>query len=195
MRARTYGFFGGSFDPVQNAHLRLAQAALKERGLTKVFFVPAGRPPHKAGLCASSADRLSMLRLALRGRSRLAVAQWDLSPRGPSYTVNTMARLRRAYPGRRWEIVVGGDSLRDFQKWRRWREILKRHILVVGPRRGVRRPLAPKGFEDRVVHLRAGLPGVSATEARGRAAAGKSLRGLVPPAVNAYIRRRGLYRG
>ena len=188
-----YGFFGGSFDPVHNGHLALARAALGQRRLAKVFFVPTNHSPRKARLMTSSADRIGMLKLALGRQRRLAVARWDLERRGRTYTVNTMARLRRRFPGRRWEIIAGGDSLRDFKKWRRWRMLLKNHVLVVGPRPGVASK-SPRGWKDRVVILKGNFPMTSATAIRRRAARALSLRGLVPPKVGAYIRRKGLYR-
>lgn len=87
------GYFGGSFDPIQKGHLALARAALREGHLVKVWFVPAGRPPHKpAGPTASGRERKKWIRLALGNNKKFAVADWDLHTRGPSYTYQTLDR-------------------------------------------------------------------------------------------------------
>lgn len=187
------GYFGGSFDPVQSGHLALARAALRQEKLRQVHFVPAGRSPLKStGPRASDRDRLRMLRLALGRRREFPVSRWDLGP-GPSYTYKTLRRLRRQNRAE-WRLILGSDSLKHFEKWRRWREILRHHVVLVGARKGEKGVRPPRGFADRVRFLRGPLPRVSSTAIRDRLARGRSLRGLTPAPVAAYIRRRGLYR-
>lgn len=190
-----HGYFGGTFDPVQNGHLALARAALRQGSLDKVFFVPAGQPPHKPkGAGASGVDRVAMLRRAIRGRRGFALARWDLKTRGPAFTFQTLRRLRRADRAE-WRLILGGDSLRNFPSWRRWREILRHHLLLVAPRSGASGGrLLPPEFMGRVRRLKGRFPSVSSTEVRRRLAEGKSLNGLTPPGVAAYIRSRKLYR-
>jgi nicotinate-nucleotide adenylyltransferase len=179
---------GGSFDPVQRGHVAVARAALRERGLKKVYLAPAGRSPFKhEGPRAPDADRLAMLRRAIRGQRGLAIGRWELNRPGPSYTYRTLRELRRRYPRRRWEVILGEDAWRDFKRWRRWREIMRRHVLVVARRGG-----AARGGEG-AVFLNARAPGVSSTEVRGRLARGLKAGRLVPPGVAGYIRKRKLY--
>lgn len=186
-----FGFFGGSFDPLQKGHIALALAALRERRLGRVYLVPAARSPlKKGGPLASARDRAAMVRAGIRGRRGLAVGSWELTRPGPSYTFQTLRRLRRAFPGRRWELILGEDSWRSFRRWRRWREIAGRHPLVVGKRADPGPAPGPAG----AFFLRARLPAVSSTDVRRWLGAGRSVARRVPGPVLDYIKKKGLYR-
>jgi nicotinate-nucleotide adenylyltransferase len=115
-----------------------------------------------------------------------------LNTAGPAYTYQTLRRLRR-HPRREWRLIVGEDSLRDFTRWRRWREILRHHILLVGRRNGGPRARPPRGFSDRVVFLKTRLPAVSSTEVRRRRSLGRPVADVVPPPVARYMARKKLY--
>jgi nicotinate-nucleotide adenylyltransferase len=183
-----YGFFGGSFDPVQKGHIALARSALKERGLKRVYFVPAACSPFKEeGPRASGKDRVCLIRAAIRGLPGLSVADWELSRPGPSFTYQTLRRLQRRFPHRRWELILGQDAWASFPRWRRWRELATRFPLVVG-RRGTRTPKGPSAY-----FIRSPLPVVSSTRVRQALALGQSVRRWVPPAVAQAIQGRGLY--
>ncbi len=184
-----YGFLGGSFDPVQKAHIALARAALKERRLKAVYLVPAARSPFKAGgPIASTDDRLAMLRRAVRGVPGLRVGDWEIRRPGPSYTFATLRRLRRAFPGRRWELILGEDAWAGFGGWRRAREIQRFHPLVVARRTGTPTTRGP------VANFLKARPGpVSSTAVRETIAAGGAWRDAVPAGVAAIIAARSLY--
>jgi nicotinate (nicotinamide) nucleotide adenylyltransferase len=184
------GLFGGSFDPVHNGHLALARAALRELKLDRVYFVPAVRPPHKAGrTLAPTVDRLRMLELAVKSLPGVYVDRWELRQKGVSYTYKTLRAFLRRHSGAECRLLVGGDSWRKWRTWRRWRELLRDGRPVVGLRRGVAR-----GRVAGAAFLKAALPKISSSEIRARVKAGRSVSRLVPPGVAAYIRRRGLYR-
>ncbi len=184
-----YGFFGGSFDPIQKGHIALARAALKERGLKRVYFVPAACSPFKKqGPRVDGALRIRMIRAAIRGIPGLAVANWELARPGPSYTFQTVRDLMRRFPDRRWELVMGQDAWVSFRRWRRWRELAKRCSLVVGRRSGTRARGGPPAC-----FIRAALPTVSSTRVRDALAQGKSVRRWVPSAAIKTIHRLGLY--
>lgn len=186
-----FGFFGGSFDPLQKGHIALALAALRERRLGRVYLVPAARSPlKKGGTRASAQDRAAMVRAGIRGRRGLALGSWELNRPGPSYTFQTLRRLRRVFPGRRWELILGEDSWRNFRRWRRWREIAGRYPLIVGKRAGPGPTRGPAG----AFFLRARLPAVSSTDVRHSLGAGRSAVRGVPGPVLEYIKRKGLYR-
>jgi nicotinate-nucleotide adenylyltransferase len=190
-RPAVYGFLGGSFDPVHKSHIALARAALKERGLRVVYLVPAARSPFKDGPPrASAVDRLAMLRRAVRGVPGLRIGDWEIHRPGPSYTFATLRRLRRAFPGRRWEVLLGEDAWSGFRGWRRWREIARRHPLVVAPRTGSR-PVSLAG----VHFLKARLGPLSSTAARAAIAQNGPWRGMVPEGAARVIEKRRLYRG
>jgi nicotinate-nucleotide adenylyltransferase len=185
-----FGFFGGSFDPIQKGHLALAQAALRERKLARVYFVPAARSPLKhKGPRVSSANRAALIRAAIRGRPGLALGPWEMDRPGPSFTYRTLRRLGRIYPHRRWELILGEDAWRDFRRWRRWREIVGRVPLIVGKRTGSSGSPGPAG----ATFLKTRLPAVSSTDIRTALAQGRSVRRWLSPPVARLIKNRGFY--
>jgi nicotinate-nucleotide adenylyltransferase len=205
--------FGGSFNPVHRGHLAIAEAARDGLRLDGVILVPCRRPPHKeAPDLAPGRDRLALLRLAIRGRPGLAVSDVELRRAGPSYTIHTvaavreaLARLRRGRGGRdALYLLVGADMLEDLPRWYRAKQLVKRVRVAAAGRPGwslaaLRRPLARAfgaAFVRRLGRDRFDAPriGLSSTAVRRRVRAGRSIRGLVPDAVAACIRRRGLYR-
>jgi nicotinate-nucleotide adenylyltransferase len=197
--AERIGVFGGTFDPVHNGHLHIACAIRLGLGLDRVVWVPAGRPPHKHGqIVSADHDRLAMLRLALSGSPWDEISTVELERAGPSYTADTLDLLRERLAPAKIYFLMGEDSLRDLPTWRDPRRILNNAEIAVAGRPGV---------EANLENLYAALPGlrgrlrvvpidelaVSSSEIRDRAAAGKSIAGLVPDAVAAYITQHGLY--
>jgi nicotinate-nucleotide adenylyltransferase len=185
------GVFGGTFDPPHVGHLALAEWAREALRLDRVLFVPAGTPPHKRRSDLSSAtDRLAMTRLAVRGHPAFEVAGLEARRRGPSFTVDTLRALRAAHPGARLVLLIGQDSLAEFETWRDPDAIARLATLAVALRPGARRPRARR----RVAWLDNPGLDVSSSAIRARVRAGRSVRYLVPDAVAAHIARRGLYR-
>jgi len=192
---RRLGLFGGTFDPPHLGHLALAEWARDTLRLDQVWFVPAGRPPHKRRADLSdSKDRLAMTRLAVRGQPAFRVSSVEARRDGPSFTVDTLRQVRDRYPGARRFLLIGADSLADLGHWRDPREIVRLATLVVAVRPGERAPRGKLVFGRRPVWLdNPGLE-VSSSTIRARARAGGSLRYLVPDAVARYIDRHRLYR-
>jgi nicotinate-nucleotide adenylyltransferase len=199
------GVLGGTFDPIHFAHLALAQEAAEALGLERVLFVPAGNPPHKPGIEISpGADRLAMVELAIAGNDRFRPSRVELDRDGPSYTVDTLAALdaSRRSDGSVGEttLILSADAFLGFMNWHAPRRVLELARLAVAPRDGY--PAAGPEFlainlpdlADRAVFLDGPRIRLSASELRTRAAAGRSLRYLVPDAVAAYIDDHGLYR-
>lgn len=171
--------------------MALALAALRERDLARVYLVPAFRSPLKTeGPRASASDRAALVRGAIRGRRGLALGPWEMDRVGPSYTYQTLRRLRKKYPQRRWELILGEDAWRTFRSWRCWREILRHCTLVVG-----KRTLSAGGRgPSEAVFLQSRLPTVSSTEIRRALAQGRSIRRWVGAPVLGLINNKGLYR-
>lgn len=199
------GVFGGSFDPVHVGHLAAAEEAAQELGLARVILVPAARAPHKpSGTCASAADRLAMLMLAIRGRERLDVSDTEVRRQGTSYTVDTLRELRAELgTAARLHLLLGTDALRELHTWWKIDEIFRLAEPAVLERPG--EPAADwqalgrllpedivRRVRARVVPLRRGVE-VASSDVRKRLAAGESVEGLVPPEVERYIRERSLY--
>ena len=213
--ARSLGVLGGTFDPIHVAHLALAQEAAESLGLERVLFVPAGSPPHKPGIAITpGADRLAMVKLATAGNDRFDVSRIELDRDGPSYTVDTLEALAAA---RRADgaaiaggsqppvagdltLILSADAFLGLRSWHEPRRVLELARLAVAPRDGY--PEAGPDFlathfpdlAHRAVFLEGPRIRLSASVLRDRAAAGRSLRYLVPDAVAAYIGDHGLYR-
>ena len=193
---RRIGLLGGTFDPPHWAHLAAAEAARHDLGLSEVWFVPAGRPPHKRGRPVTPARvRLALLEGALEGARRFRVLADELRRRGPSYTVDTLERLTRDHPGVEWWLVVGADMLADLPNWKRPDRVLALAGVAVVPRPGfsTRLPRRLGAASFRVVD--APLLDLSSTDIRARVRRGASIGYLVPAAVERRVARLGLYRG
>ena len=199
---RRVGVLGGTFDPPHIGHLWLATLAADELGLDRVLFVPAAQPPHKRRRrVTAAAHRLLMTRLAIASDPLFELSGIEMERPGPSYTVDTMAELQRAYGDRaRMFLVMAVDSLTQIDTWREPERILAMAEWAVGPRPGSAAPSAEWlherfGTSASRIHLLDG-PGlaVSATQIRERVAAGRAIRYLVPRAVEELVLDQRLYR-
>lgn len=193
------GVLGGTFDPVHNGHLHIAEALRHALGLDRIVWVPAGRPPHKQGqIVSSDEDRLQMLRLALAGSPADEVSLVDLERNGPSYTADTLEALTHHFDRARLFFLMGEDSLRDFPTWHDPNRILDLADLAVAGRPGVDADLEKvardlPGIDGRVHLVSTAELAISSSDIRRRVRAHESIRGLVPPAVADYIQQHHLY--
>ena len=192
--ARRVGLFGGSFDPVHDAHVALARAALAELRLDEVRWVPAGQAWQKTRALTSATHREAMLQLALAGEPRFVLDRIEIRRPGPSYTLDTVRELAAARPGTEWFLIIGHDQYAGLHTWNGWQQLLKLVTLAVANRPGQ----ANEVHEDvrRVSHRVVPLPmlDISATQVRERVAAGQDISTLVPPEVARYIDSHRLYR-
>jgi nicotinate-nucleotide adenylyltransferase len=196
------GVFGGTFDPVHIGHLILAEQAREQARLDAVWFVPAARPPHKVAL-ARFEQRVEMLNLALAGNPAFRIDELEKERAGFSYTVDTVIELRRRHPGDEFFLVVGSDTLDDLHHWHEPVRLLGQAGLVVTARPGYAIPDAaelarrlglPESAPLCLQFVEAPQVEISSHELRRRAAAGRSLRYLLPRAVECYILDKHLYR-
>jgi len=191
---------GGSFDPVHEGHVAVVRAALATRPVERVYVVPAARPPHKPSGCrASFADRVAMLRLALRDVERAEVLELEGRRPGPSFAVDTVEELRREQPGVELELLVGADMLADLPTWRRARDLVAGVRVVAFARPGADLASAERTFrkafpEGRLEFLTVPAVAASSTEARRRVGGGEPTAGILDPAVARYVADRALYR-
>jgi nicotinate-nucleotide adenylyltransferase len=189
------GIFGGSFDPVHNAHLALARLALAELALDELLWVPAGQPWQKSREVTPAADREAMVRLAIEGEPRFALSRIEIERRGASYTVDTVRALQAARPGVRWYLVIGQDQYARFHTWHGWQELLGMITLAIANRPDVTPSADPQVL--RVTHEAVALPmmDISSTDIRERIAQRRGIDDLVPAPVARYIARHHLYQG
>jgi nicotinate-nucleotide adenylyltransferase len=196
------GVFGGSFDPVHNAHLFVAEAVREACGLDRVLFVPTREGKHyrNGAMNASSEHRAQMLRLALASNVAFALDESDLAADASGYTADLLPRLQARYPGAALTFVVGGDSLVR-SRWQRLDEVVDIvEQLVVAPRGDVTGEDVDRALADlaparraKITMLDLPLVAESATLIRERLQADKSVRYLVPEPVYRYIGAHGLY--
>ena len=195
------GVLGGTFDPIHLGHLAAAEAARAALALDRVLFVPAGDPWLKAGATISAGEhRLAMVRAAIEGFEAYEASTVEVDRPGPTYTEVTLAQLQETYgPATELHFIVGADTVNDLARWHAPAEVLARcNLVVMGrPAQGeldlsTLDRIAP-GAAARAVAVDLDVE-VSATEIRRRAAAGESLAGLVPDAVERYIREHQLYK-
>jgi nicotinate-nucleotide adenylyltransferase len=208
--AGRWGILGGTFDPIHHGHLAIAEAAREELGLERVLFVPAGQPPHRPSAPGASAeDRAAMVSLAIADAPAFQLSRLELDREGPSYTVDTLTELVAAGEGGPGEgragtpdlwFIMSAEAFAEFPSWHEAERVLALCRLVVLPREGHPAPDLPAltaalpALAGRVTLLDGPRIRLSASEVRGRAAAGMSVRYLVPDAVAAYIADHRLYR-
>lgn len=186
------GIYGGSFDPVHLGHLLVAQAAIEELGLDRLFFVPAAQSPFKpAHQPAPAAVRLRLLRLALAGNPLCEVDDQEIQRGGVSYTVETLHDYAERFRGAQLFYLIGADNAAKLNEWREPAALAELAEFVAVPRPGGAAGLFPPAFRGRTLR---GFPvGMSSSEIRARIKAGLPIENLVPAAVAEAIREAGSY--
>jgi len=191
--------YGGTFDPVHNGHLAVAEQVLEQGGAQAVWFVPAKKPPLRPPPQAPLSARLDMLRAVTLGRSEFDVLDIEARRLGVSHTIETITQLHAEHPDDELAILLGADAASTIARWPGYRQLLAAERFVIVNRKGAAAfdaaAAAAAGYElQRTRILDIVSPAVSASEVRRRAAAGQPLDGLVPRAVAALIAERSLYR-
>jgi nicotinate-nucleotide adenylyltransferase len=212
------GIFGGTFNPIHLGHLRAAEEVREAQALDELRLVPAAFPPHKdAAAVIAAPHRLRMCELAVAGVPGFRVSAVELARSGPSYTIDTLrAFAHELGPSVRLLFVLGLDTFRELHTWKEHAAIfslcdvvvvtrppasatLTRDEIPLAAREAFWYDSASESFRHESGHVLSlqritGLD-ISAASIRARVAARRSIRFLVPPAVEAYIAEHGLYRG
>lgn len=205
------GVFGGTFDPVHYGHLRSAFEMLQALEFDEVRFIPCGDPPHRGKTFATAAQRLRLVELAIAGQAGFVADERELRRDGPSYTIDTLAELRKEFPHRALGLIIGMDAFLNLTDWHRWDEILEIAHIVVAHRPGWKAPdigalgqlIADRGTL-RVEDLHATTHGrlhihavtqleIASTEIRELVAAGRDPRFLMPDNVRDELLAEGIY--
>jgi nicotinate-nucleotide adenylyltransferase len=182
------GIFGGTFDPIHNAHLTLAHAAVQACRLDQLLFIPAARPPHRSlGPRAGYEDRLRMVELAIDGAPRFSASRLEQGD-AVSYSIDTIEKIRASQPAAELFFVIGADAFAEIRTWKRWEEVVAAVQFIVAARPGADYR-APAGA---AVHGQALQLGISSSGVRELLARGAG-QIPVPPSVLEYIRAHGLY--
>jgi nicotinate-nucleotide adenylyltransferase len=186
------GLFGGSFDPVHLGHLLVAQAAIEELGLDRLFFIPAAQSPFKPEIILTApTERVRLLRLALAGFCCCEIDEQEIRRGGISYTIETLRDYARRFPKAELFYLIGADNVAKLQEWREANELARLALFVVIPRPGQAPVNFPPPFRGRMLK---GFPfDISSSQIRARVKAGLPIEHLVPPPVAEAIRSGRLY--
>ena len=201
---RKLGIMGGTFDPIHNGHLLIANEAAWRLGLERVLFVPTGEPPHKRDhLVAPAQARLEMVRRAIQGNDLFEISTIELERQGFSYTVDTLTALIAAYgPQTEFYFIIGADAAAELLTWYQPRRVLELARLVVADRPGyvlpldkLRRGLPNLDLADRMLTLDVPMVEIASHELRARVSQSQPIKYLVPDEVAEYIKEEKLYVG
>lgn len=181
------GLFGGTFDPIHNAHLTVAREAADQFHLEQVWFVPAAHPPHKAGLAnASYEDRFRMTELACQADPRFIASRLEAGE-GKSYSIDTVEKVRAQ--GEEPYFIIGADAFSEISTWHRWQDLIRLTDFIVVTRPGHAYTAPPAARVHRLDTV--ALP-VSSSNIRRQLAAGE-ISAELPRGVADYIVEKGLY--
>ncbi len=201
MEMKKIGIMGGTFNPIHNGHLVIAESAREQFGLQKVWFLPSGRPPHKRETMSAS-RRCEMVSLAIADNPFFILDRRETESPEISYTYATLEAYKKEDPSTDLYFILGADSLFDFESWRKPEAILQHCSILAAFRRHGRQ----EEFFQQIDALNQKYPGkffpldtpsleVSSQDIRSRVRHGRSIRYLVPREVGAYIQAHHLYEG
>ena len=192
------GVIGGTFDPVHHGHLVAAEEARWQFGLDRVVFVPTGRPWQKPVGVSPAEDRYRMTVLATASNPAFEVSRLEIDHPGPTYTVDTLRRLRAAEPaGTRLFFITGADAVLQLLTWKEPDQVLALAEFIAATRPGFDLDALVgqvPGATGRVHPMEIPALAISSSDIRGRVARGAPVRYLVPEGVAGYIADHGLYR-
>jgi nicotinate-nucleotide adenylyltransferase len=208
-KIRHIGLFGGSFNPIHSGHLLAATAICQQLELDQVRFLPAAQSPFKDRPEVSDAHRLAMLERALVDYPAFTLDTRELSRSGPSYTIETLKRLRLEFPENRLYLIIGMDAWLGFEHWHNWQAIMPLCHLVVSSRPGYTpAPLSAYWHSrqetdakklaasnaGKLIFLHVPASEAASSEIRWSIAQNNSTQEFLPAPVKAYITAQGLYR-
>jgi nicotinate-nucleotide adenylyltransferase len=181
--------FGGTFDPIHQAHLAIAREATGCCRLDRVLLVPAANPPHKTATETPYEDRVRMAEIACRGLPHLEVSRLEEGTR-QSYSIDTIEKVRaRLTADDELFFVIGADAFADIRTWHRWQDVAREVCFLVVSRPGVAYEVPQEVRIERIDRLELAI---SSSEVRRKLAAGE-VPAEVPRAVMDYILEHGLY--
>lgn len=189
---RKIGLFGGTFDPVHTGHLVIAEIVREQAGLDVVLFIPAANPPHKNHVrMFDTLQRFNMVKAATSDNPLFLVSDIELRRQGPSFTVDTVTRIKSEIPaGTELHFIVGKDNLYEMGLWKNPREIAREldSILVADRIAHDNRPV-PEWLNDKVNMISVPLIEISSSDIRQRIKTGKSIKYMVPKVIEEEIAR------
>lgn len=195
------GIMGGTFNPIHNGHLLLAESAREAFGLDEILFMPSGNSYMKdAASILDGKTRAYMTELAIEGNPFFRLSRMELERKGPTYTCDTLSQLKRQEGACQYFFIMGADNLFILEKWKDVEYIFQNCVIAVAARGdepdgeiGRKAELLKKRYQADIRLLSERRIDISSLEIRERLQKGQSVRYLLPDSVLAYIAREGLY--
>ena len=195
------GIMGGTFNPIHNGHLFLAEHALEQAGLDYILFMPSMNPPHKVGMNLVSAEhRISMVRLAVNDNSHFVISDLELRRPGITYTSDTLKALKKDEPDTEYYFIVGADSLMMMTDWMEPQTVFRLSTIIAGAREQCTQEqiteqakFLEKTYKGKIILLDMPIMEISSKAIRERITNKKSIKYYVPNEVEAYIKEHHLY--
>lgn len=196
------GIMGGTFNPIHQGHLMLAQKAYEQFELDKVLVIPNKLPAYKdRDELLDSKQRSRMVQLAIADYPYMEFSDLELTRSGPTYTIDTLQSLIQEYPEDDFYFILGGDSLADLHKWRAYKEILTLAVILCARRNDADVPeleqiklrLEAEVAEAQIYIMDTPMMNISSTEIREQLQSGKKAPQGIPEAVLAFIQEHDLY--
>ncbi len=195
------GIMGGTFNPIHNGHLLLAESAREAFGLDEILFMPSGNSYMKdAASILDGKTRAYMTELAIEGNPFFRLSRMELERKGPTYTCDTLSQLKRQEGACQYFFIMGVDNLFILEKWKDVEYIFQNCVIAVAARGdepdgeiGRKAELLKKRYQADIRLLSERRIDISSLEIRERLQKGQSVRYLLPDSVLAYIAREGLY--
>lgn len=185
------GIFGGTFDPIHNGHIAVANHAAEALTCAEIVFLPAWSPPHKSDYTSltDASHRLTMLEQTLADYPRFRISSCEIDRGGTSYTVDTLTSLHHDMPNAHLFLIIGADNYASFHTWKDFHRIHDLATVAVHPRPGITLDTVEPPF----VPLHGALSPISSSDIRARIADKRPFAHLVPPVVADYITQHHLY--
>lgn len=196
------GIMGGTFNPIHNGHLMLAQCAYRQFHLDRILVIPNRLPVYKESKELLAPDlRSEMIRLAIKDYPYMRFSDIELKRSSPTYSIDTIRELHRLYPNARLYFIIGGDSLTHFREWREYSNLLRECAFLCAPRPGAdfqtlyaaREKLLQEVPEGQILFLNVAMMDISSTEIRNAIREHQSTAEWIPAEVRTYIDEHQLY--
>lgn len=186
------GLFGGTFNPIHNGHVSLAQGAKEQLKLDRVIFIPAFIPPHKSSNeLADAGDRFRMIELAIAGRPGFEISRFEIEKEAKSYSIETLKYFKASYPeDAEFFFLIGADALKGLSDWKDIDKAFELCKFAVCNRPGFQEDSRYPDIEK----IDIADVDISSTQIRKRIKKGESIKGLLPQTVESYIKEKNLYK-
>ena len=192
---------GGTFDPIHNGHLMLGETAYHQYQLDKVWFMPNGNPPHKKNIGTDALTRMEMVKLAIKDKEYFELQDYEVMKESVSPTYQTLAHFKEVYPDDTFYYIIGADSLFSIERWIHPELIFPNCIILAACRAEVdtseemnaQIDYLCKKYNAQIKFLKSEIVDISSSQLREKIKNGQSICGHVPQAVEAFIKKEGLY--